>query len=426
MKRLLQLSLLLLSSSTLSAQWAIIHEDATEEFGAAHFRSADTGFVASSYTGTIFRTYNGGTTWTPHETPFMSSDIQSIMFPSTEIGYAGGANMTFMPRQMAMKTTDGGNTWDTLHVSDTTPYINFRRVEFANNNYGMFLSNEIYITNDGATTFSLMPKPKDDAGTELLYSYFYDATMLMPDHFVTSCVWYESDEATPEHDVMGIFTTTDGGATWTERYRDSLAIFNLYFANHDHGWATTGSNVLHTTDAGATWMKHPLPPLGAGGFIGKLLFIDEENGWISINQYTGTTQSGQLYKTGDGGATWALELSIPDRMITSFDMITEEKGYITTPNRIYKKSEEPSSTKPQLIDENKINVYPNPAKDKIEIDHDVQTRVTAIKLVDIAGRIVKSFDAQTATLSIAGVASGNYLLQITTEEGIVVKKLAIE
>ena len=68
----------------------------------------------------------------------------------------------------------------------------------------------------------------------------------------------------------GIYATTNGGATWKVRYRDSqsLGLEGVAFASASHGWAVgaisdpnsltykfEGSTILTTNDGGVTW-KH--------------------------------------------------------------------------------------------------------------------------------------------------------------------------
>lgn len=61
---------------------------------------------------------------------------------------------------------------------------------------------------------------------------------------------------------------------------------------------------MATTDGGATWRTANLP---AGvGFVGagSLAFVDARRGWL-------VTESGTIFVTRDGGATWAPQYRAP-------------------------------------------------------------------------------------------------------------------
>jgi photosystem II stability/assembly factor-like uncharacterized protein len=109
----------------------------------------------------------------------------------------------------------------------------------------------------------------------------------------------------------GIATTSDGGATWDVR---DLALFapgsaesfaasaSLNFIDPQHGWlvvrrATGGSwdlgTLFRTEDGGQTWARLALP---AGEPVS---FVDPLQGWTM-----GPAGSGTLYRTVDGGASW--------------------------------------------------------------------------------------------------------------------------
>jgi hypothetical protein len=81
---------------------------------------------------------------------------------------------------------------------------------------------------------------------------------------------------------------------------------DISFVDVDHGWYGNGQGKLYrTTDGGQTWSKIWDQP---GTFIRALGFVDEKTGYlgnVGTNYYPGVTDTHPLYRTNDGGASWA-------------------------------------------------------------------------------------------------------------------------
>jgi Rv2525c-like, glycoside hydrolase-like domain/Immune inhibitor A-like, MAM domain len=105
--------------------------------------------------------------------------------------------------------------------------------------------------------------------------------------------------------------TSDGGITWTAAPLalppEDLTAFSgraaLDFIDPSHGWAmlrrmsSSGFSLgmlFSTSDGGATWTRLPAPPLGD-----PVRFISATDGWLA-----GGPRGDQLYVTRDGGHSW--------------------------------------------------------------------------------------------------------------------------
>ena len=75
-----------------------------------------------------------------------------------------------------------------------------------------------------------------------------------------------------------------------------------------------------------------------------------------------------------------------------------------------------------------VNVYPNPATDKINVH--ANENITSIDITDLTGQLVKSETIITeanADVNISGIRQGLYICKVTTQSGaITLKKLMIQ
>lgn len=82
---------------------------------------------------------------------------------------------------------------------------------------------------------------------------------------------------------------------WAPRIDDVL------FIDSHNGWAV-GDALLRTTDGGAIWQDQALP---GGAALRAVRFANAKDGWLLARQ------GGQLWRTRDGGQTWAAGAALP-------------------------------------------------------------------------------------------------------------------
>jgi hypothetical protein len=89
----------------------------------------------------------------------------------------------------------------------------------------------------------------------------------------------------------------------------------------------------------------------------------------------------------------------------------------------------PTSILKPVFDDN-IQVYPNPAKDRINISFgSMQFKAALVKISDISGKLISSdtfHNLSTATIDLNGQSSGIYLVKIFIDDKIVTKKFCLE
>jgi hypothetical protein len=73
----------------------------------------------------------------------------------------------------------------------------------------------------------------------------------------------------------------------------------------------------------------------------------------------------------------------------------------------------------------KINIYPNPAKDVLQIEINNNEQIKNVKLFDLQAKLIKEYKSGNLQLDVSKVPTGEYILSIETMEGIFTKKVVI-
>lgn len=106
-----------------------------------------------------------------------------------------------------------------------------------------------------------------------------------------------------------IWTTDDGGQTWSSGYEADRSVVGLDFLDDSVGWAilanlpgqTGMSQLIGTVDGGSTWQDLTDPP-------GELRHIDFLTASIGFGVLD---ETGEVVSTSDGGSTWQQLPSLP-------------------------------------------------------------------------------------------------------------------
>ena len=74
----------------------------------------------------------------------------------------------------------------------------------------------------------------------------------------------------------------------------------------------------------------------------------------------------------------------------------------------------------------RIQVYPNPTRDKIIIENSENVNIESISLIDLNGRVLLNFEKYIKEIDLSGFSKGIYLLKLTYGNEIIIKKIVIE
>lgn len=288
------------------------------------------GSVPSSF---VYRTDDGGTTWTSLE---INAGTTGLTFIDAQHGWAEASVVTRVFGNQAnhvelLRTVDGGVTWSTVYqtaeritISGTpsqTGQCQFSLPTFVTPLAGVAPMQGcpgptpyIDLTKDGGTTWRQIALPDLDAPpgaavfTETMVPIFTSSSV--GSVFATVCV---AVKGTGCGTYGAFFRTTDGGLTWTATaiVRGDPPLVSPGEAWVVEGcigicpsWSGTPVLLLHTSDLGAHWTSSPLATaLVLGGLHAdhQFQFVNSQVGFdITAGEFEPT----RYYRTDDGGITW--------------------------------------------------------------------------------------------------------------------------
>lgn len=306
--------------------WDSIPSNTTNHLYKVHFVNQTIGYAVGK-NGTILKTSDMGQNWTNIGIN-TNLDFFSLSFINKDTGWvAGGEGDLYMPygtKGILLKTTDGGTNW----LVDSTYDKTISSVFFVDNDTGYICINNFPLsilrkTNNSGSSFYTI---RYDS---LSVNYYYTDV-----YFINPRIGYFVSSATPDYDKDGIYKTIDYGNTWnkiiTQWSIKTMYILDsciLYLSYSDMPGEGSFAKNICTSDS----------IIGPNQLIFNFSFINIDSGFAVGNKYNSC--NGIIYRRG---------------LLTN---INEKK-------------------------KQKIEIYPNPFKDKIIVDFfNINIDISQINLI---------------------------------------------
>jgi len=258
--------------------------------------------------GRLYRTRDGGLTWTVYTVPFGSGDL-------TFVGDSTGWMMAFLgagagSMGIAIFTTaDGGATWKQTFTNDpnlensgdSLPLGGIKSDLTPLDASTAWVSGVIYApatfyfykTVDGGQSWTVQPLPVPPGIEDADVAIDSGPIFVSPNEGFLAVHFFGETMRT------GFYTTHDGGLNW--EFIAFLPGFGTAdFVSLSDGYFWTGEQFFFTSDGAQTWTTINSDVLFGESFAG-MDFVNTRTGWVWTYEETG--QRG-LYKTTDGGKTW--------------------------------------------------------------------------------------------------------------------------
>ena len=98
------------------------------------------------------------------------------------------------------------------------------------------------------------------------------------------------------------------------------------------------------------------------------------------------------------------------------------KGTTSNPNLYYIKTAYPTLGLGDSIEIKQLSLYPNPVSDQLYISSEDQ-KVENVAVYNLSGTLVKNVSNEVDSIDVSNLATGSYLIRVTTDQGITTKKI---
>jgi photosystem II stability/assembly factor-like uncharacterized protein len=349
-------------------------------------------------TSVLYKTTDGGKSWTKK---LQVPNIGNLGFFDKKNGILVGAE-----ENLVALTSDGGETWKVdsttaksfakestsfnLNLSTKGDTVNFVTSSYAS---GTKKLNRFHRSTDKGKTWNGFNLPLN--GSE------FDASLSFKDG-KNGLISTFSNSKTTGAALVNLLTTADGGETWSNVPNIPAAFYAYqvptitYVSNSPNSYiligVTTVINSQYTTNGGKSWKTINAIPtkLGKSLLPGPVAFSSPKVGWFAINSSTDSTI---LYQW-DGSSV----------LLSSSALV-------------------------QKID---FSAYPNPSMGSINIEwRNIQTPPQNLRILDLMGKVVYekkllNLGDVNQNLDLQNLSNGLYFIEISTTNGIGLKKIMIQ
>ncbi len=441
MKRILLLFALSTSGFIHAQSWVTQNSGfATPSRGISEIKIVDANTVwATAYDGTgggaivqeFTKTTNGGTTWTPGVINIGDAtyDIANICPISATTAWASGVHSTNGLGRI-YKTIDGGTTWTqqnaAAYTSAGASWLNM--VYFFDANIGISVGDpapgskfEIYRTIDGGANWSAITGPVNPNAVANEYGYGSGFAA------AGGTFWFVTTKGK-------IYRSTNTGTSWTKlnspipdfgAYDTPASSGKLYFRDALNGviLASTDTGATYklytTTDGGTTWSSGVAY---TGGYNRVLSYIPGTAAMVATGaNVTPPSVAGSAYSTNNGSTWTPIDTGTQRGVVSFLDGSTGWCGGFNTSatvGGIFKYSGPALSVK-DFNNTAEFSAYPNPTNGTIKLSSSINN-VSNVAVFDMLGKevLTKNYtNLNEVDVDLSSLNNGVYFLKAATDNG---------
>jgi photosystem II stability/assembly factor-like uncharacterized protein len=321
------------------------------------FIDTQTGFAGTGLTGTgkMMKTTDAGNTW--NDVLMSDHFITKIYFYNHTLGFAIGDYGTLF------KTIDSGNNWILIPTGETEI---FRGIFFLNEQIGWICvgSDKILRTANGGNSWDS--------------SFTTGAVANIDVEFINEFTGYAVGV------YANMYKSIDSGIIWNQITEPMAAsMFDIEFINEDTGFIVGGTGVAKTVDGGSSWN---IVKNSGGSQINSIQTFGDKFVWA--------VGSHKIYYSSDNGTNWMSQAYTPYSYLLQISCVDSVNVWVLGGHKLYRTS---SGGVTGIYNQNSNLVgsfilhqnYPNPFNPSTSIQYAVSRRqFVSLKVYDLLGREV--------------------------------------
>lgn len=249
--------------------------------------------------------------------------IKKVFFVNSNTGYIVCRDPSLASSYLK-RTTNGGNSWDSLELQPTS-FAYVKDIWFIDNNTGFIVgSNELPPQNSGRIDMTT------NGGVNWNTLLFQNATSFNEIYFPNNQVgWTIGYHYNGSSTLALVYKLTRNGVL-TQQVRSYLndRYFNcLYFLDSNNGFCLSSHLLYKTTNSGNNWSWIPY---NENTYPNSTAFLSQTVG-MTIGDNTPT---GNIIKTNNGGLNWQTVFSSDTVQMYQIKMINNNIGFVVGSKRI--------------------------------------------------------------------------------------------
>ena len=394
--------LLILIHITAFSQWYEVNSNVTKTLTNIKFIDNNIGYCIGE-DGVIIKSTDGGENWT--DISFSTKSFRQMYFVDTLTGIITDDSTIY-------KTVDGNNFVD---ISNN----------FTLNNYDLVIQSISFKNQFGIIKIRYVnPNNVLDVLYKSFKSFNFGDTWQEINDIYPNEFYYVLDSITYYSVGFNLHKTIDGGTNW-----DTIQNINFSFPPSQETFIIFPNNtgvatVVYTYEYAVFDLNTKTLSQSATGWYRSFDFISNKGFYLN----GGFTGNNNLFVSHDYGVTISEVYNFEaNYTFFSIDFINGNIGFVCGEDgNIIKITNANTLNINENILADKIKIFPIPASNIIEIKTAQKLEIEYIEIIDIRGKLIKSYKNNLEKLNISDINSGMYILRIKTENGILTTKIVIE